>query len=328
MRTKKIENVNKKGRLLYMFKLLYENTDEQHPMSTNEIIDWFTKRGIPVHRKTVKDDIDTLVEAGYDIETIHTNHSSFYYDDREFEIPELKLLIDAVMASRFITDEKSRKITRKLTKFVSKYQAPQLVRHLYPAGRVKPNNEKIYYTVDNITDAINKKQKIRFQYEEYTPDKTKVLRNNGEVYENSPYALFWSNDFYYLIGFSEKHNRIIQFRVDRMVNTEVMGEKAIPAPDGFDAAEYGKEFFEMFCGEEAMVTLECENELMKTVIDKFGEEVETKKFGSDKFRAKVKVAVSPVFYGWVFQFGGEIKIIAPATAKKQYQKMLQEAMSG
>jgi predicted DNA-binding transcriptional regulator YafY len=326
MRTKKIENINKKGRLLYMLKLLYENTDDQHQMSTNEIIDWFAKRGIPVHRKTVKDDIDTLVNAGYDIETLHTNHSSFYYDDREFEIPELKLLIDAVMASRFITDEKSRKITRKLTKFASKYQSSQLVRHLYPAGRVKPNNEKIFYIVDNITDAINKKQKIRFQYEEYTPDKKKVLRNNGEVYENSPYALFWSNDFYYLIGYSEKHKQIIQFRVDRMVNTEVIKEKAIPEPEGFNAADYGKEVFEMFCGEEITVTLECDNVLMKTVIDKFGEEVETKRSGLDKFRAKVRVAASPVFYGWVFQFGGQIKIVSPVSSKKKYQKMLQDAI--
>jgi len=325
MRTKKIENVNKKGRLLYMLKLLYENTDDQHPMSTNEIIDWFSKRGIPVHRKTVKDDIDTLVRAGYDIETLHTNHSSFYYDDREFEIPELKLLIDAVMASRFITDEKSRKITRKLTKFASKYQSSQLVRHLYPAGRVKPNNEKIYYIVDNITDAINSKKKIRFQYEEYTPDKKKVLRNEGEIYENSPYALFWSNDFYYLIGYSEKHQQIIQFRVDRMVNTEVTDQEAIPAPADFDAADYGKEVFEMFCGEEATITLECDNSLMKTVIDKFGEEVETKRSGPDKFHAKVKVEASPVFYGWVFQFGGQIKISGPASIKKKYQKMLQEA---
>jgi predicted DNA-binding transcriptional regulator YafY len=229
------------------------------------------------------------------------------------------------MASRFITDEKSRKITRKLTKFASKYQSSQLVRHLYPAGRVKPNNEKIYYIVDNITDAINSKKKIRFQYEEYTPDKKKVLRNEGEIYENSPYALFWSNDFYYLIGYSEKHHQIIQFRVDRMVNTEVTDQEAIPAPADFDAADYGKEVFEMFCGEEAAITLECDNSLMKTVIDKFGEEVETKRSGPDKFHAKVKVEASPVFYGWVFQFGGQIKISGPASIKKKYQKMLQEA---
>ena len=326
MRIKKIENVNKKGRLLYMLKLLYENTDEQHVMSTNEIIDWFTKRGLPVHRKTVKDDIDTLVQAGYDIETVHTNHNSFYFGEREFELPELKLLIDAVMSSRFITDEKSRKMIRKLTKFSSRYQSSDLVRHLYTAGRVKPSNEKIYYVVNSITDAINAKKKIKFNYTEYTPDKKKILRHNGEVYINSPYALFWSNDFYYLIGYSEKHDGIIQFRVDRMVNTEILDEQAVPAPEGFDAAEYGKEFFEMFCGEEVTVTLECSNTLMKTVIDKFGEDVETKKYGLDKFCVYVKVAVSPVFYGWIFQFGGQIKITAPESVKKQYQKMLQDVL--
>lgn len=314
------------GRLLYMLKLLYENTDEQHVMSTNEIIDWFTKRGIPVHRKTVKDDIDTLVQAGYDIETVHTNHSAFYFGEREFELPELKLLIDAVMSSRFITNEKSRKMIRKLTKLSSRYQSSDLVRHLYTAGRVKPSNEKIFYVVNSITDAINTKKKISFNYTEYTPDKKKVLRQGGELYVNSPYALFWSNDFYYLIGYSEKHSSIIQFRVDRMVNIEILEENAVPAPEGFDAAEYGKKFFEMFCGEEVMVTLECENALMKTVIDKFGEEVETKRYGLEKFHANVKVAASPVFYGWIFQFCGQIKIISPASVKKQYQKMLQDAI--
>ena len=326
MRIKKIEDVNKKGRLLYMLKLLYENTDDQHVMSTNEIIDWFTKRGLPVHRKTVKDDIDTLVQAGYDIETVHSNHSSFYFGDREFELPELKLLIDAVMSSRFITDEKSRKMIRKLTKLASKYQSSSLVRHLYPAGRVKPNNEKIYYVVNSITDAINEKKKIKFNYEEYTPDKKKILRHDGEVYVNSPYALFWSNDFYYLIGYSEKHSSIIQFRVDRMTNTEILDDEAVPAPDGFDASEYGKKYFEMFCGDEVTVTLECENALMKTIVDKFGEEVETKKAGLDKFRVKVKVATSPVFYGWVFQFVGQIRIVSPVSIKKQYQKMLHDAI--
>ena len=230
------------------------------------------------------------------------------------------------MSSRFITDEKSRKMIRKLTKLASQYQSSDLVRHLYTAGRVKPSNEKIYYVVNSITDAINAKKKIRFNYEEYTPDKKIILRHDGEVYVNSPYALFWSNDFYYLIGYSEKHEGIIQFRVDRMVNTEILDEQAVPAPEGFDAAEYGKEFFEMFCGDEVTVTLECENTLMKTIIDKFGEEVETKKVRLDKFRAKVKVAASPVFYGWVFQFVGKIKIISPAAVKKQYQKMLQDAI--
>lgn len=286
------------------------------------------KRGLSVHRKTVKDDIDTLVQAGYDIETVRTNHSAFYFGDREFEIPELKLLIDAVMSSRFITDEKSRKMIRKLTKLTSKYQSSELARHLYPAGRVKPNNEKIYYVVNSITDAINAKKKIQFNYTEYTPNKEKVFRHDGEVYVNSPYALFWSNDFYYLIGYSEKHGSIIQFRVDRMVNTEIMDEHAVPAPEGFDAAEYGKKFFEMFCGDEATVTLECENALMKTIIDKFGEEVETKKTGSNKFRVKVQVVASTVFYGWIFQFGGQIRIISPVSIKKRYQKMLHEAIEG
>ena len=325
-RLKKIEDVNKKGRLLYMLKLLYVNTDEQHVMSTNEIIDWFTKRGLPVHRKTVKDDIDTLVQAGYDIEIVHTNHSAFYFGDREFELPELKLLIDAVMSSRFITDEKSRKMIRKLTKLSSRYQSSELVRHLYSAGRVKSNNEKIFYVVNNITDAINAKKKIKFNYTEYTPDKKKILRHDGEQYINSPYALFWSNDFYYLIGYSEKHGGIIQFRVDRMVNTEILDEPAVPAPEGFDAAEYGKKFFEMFCGNEVTVTLECDNSLMKTIIDKFGEEVETKKCGLDKFRVKVQVATSPVFYGWIFQFGGQIKVNSPMSVKKEYQKMLRNAI--
>lgn len=325
-KVKAIESVNKKGRILYVLKLLYEQTDESHPMSTNEIIDWFAKRGVEVNRKTVRNDMETLIAAGYDIEIMRSTSSLFYMSEREFELPELKLLIDAVTSSRFITDDKSRKMVRKLTKFASNYQASGLARHLYTAGRVKPSNEKIYYIVDAISDAINSRKQVSFRYQEYTPEKNKVLRNGGEVYVNSPYALFWNNDYYYMIGYSEKHESIVQFRVDRMTDTKVLRTDAIPAPAGFNAADYGREVFEMFSGEEITVSLQCDNELMKTIIDKFGENAETRIYSPECFIAKVKVAASPIFYGWVFQFGGKIRIQGPAGVRKNYREMLRSAL--
>lgn len=318
--------INKKGRVLYLLEFLYKETDENNSVSTKEIIDYLGKRNILVNRKTLKDDVSILVEAGYDIVMVKSSHNSFFFRNRKFQMLELKLLIDAVSASKFITHEKSEELIKKLTSLASAGQRAQLVRHLFVENRIKADNEEIYNIVDIITDAINNRKKVQFQYMDYTPEKKKVLRNKGELYINNPYGLLWNDDRYYLVGFSEKYNKLVQFRVDRMFKPRIISVDAILAPIGFSMADYTRKTFKMFGGDETTIELECDNKLMKVIIDRFGEEVETSAVTKRTFRVRVDVNISQIFYGWIFQFGGQIKILSPFFVKEEYQKMVLKAL--
>ncbi|MGI6257188.1 MAG: helix-turn-helix transcriptional regulator [Anaerovoracaceae bacterium] len=316
------DNVMKR-RLLLLQNLIYDQTDEDHQISTFEILDYLEKEGIPTNRKTLKNNLDLLSDMGMDIVTVAGKPNRYFIGDREFELPELKLLLDAVSSSRFITQKKSKQLAEKLTALASNSQKEELKRHIYAASRVKPRNENIYYTVDRINDAISKKRKISFQYTEYTGEKKKVLRNEGEVYVISPYALFWNDDFYYVVGHSLKRNNISAFRVDRLHEPEVLDEEAVPATSEFNIDDYSKRIFEMFDGETVRVRLECENSLMKYIIDRFGEGVETMVNSEKTFIAGVDVALSPIFYGWIFQFCGGIRILTPKRAVDEMMEMVE-----
>ena len=184
------------------------------------------------------------------------------------------MLIDAVEASKFITAEKSEILISKIKELTSEYKAESLKRNMYTANRIKPGNEQIYYIVDAINEAINLSQKISFQYYEYTGLKKKVLKNNGEIYSISPYHLVWNGDFYYVVGFSNKHNKVVSFRVDRIATTpKILNIASDPVPNSFDLAKYTKEVFSMYDGKTVVVNLKCDNSLMKVIIDRFGEDV-------------------------------------------------------
>ena len=302
-------NIRNKQRPFRMLKYLYENTDENHPVSTPELVKIFQAEDAHASRKTVKDDIDVLIGEGFDIVTVRSTQNSFFLANRKFEIPEIKLLIDAVSSSRFI----------------NKAQAEKIRRHLYTADRVKADNRQIYYTVDAITDAINEGKKISFQYFEYNGAKEKLLRRDGAKYSVSPYALVWDDNHYYMLGFSDDRQRMVNYRVDRMCNTEMTGETAVPMPAGFDMEEYVQHQFRMFAGEEVEVVLECRNDMMKYIVDQFGEDVETRKASEETFFAKVSVADSPTFYGWVFPFEGKVKISEPQEIRDKYMAMVRAA---
>lgn len=304
-----------------LLKLLNKNTDENNPISTTEIMDYFQKHGMSVDRKTLRNDINLLVDMDYNIVTVKSSPNKYFWGQRSFEIPELKLLIDAVQSSRFISKKKSKELIKKLTALASDTQAKQLNRHITATGRVKTSNENTYYIVDAITDAINDKKKIEFQYEEYNGKKEKILRNDGEVYVLSPYSLFWNEDFYYVVGYSDKRERITAFRVDHLHKVKISVEKAVQKPKEFKIEDYSNKIFEMFNGEETVVKLSCDNSLMKYVIDRFGEAVETQVETDNTFITTVSVELSPVFYGWIFQFGGKVKIVGPASIVKQYEHM-------
>lgn len=315
-----VNNIMKK-RIIYIIKLLKSSTDEEHTLDTGEILEYLDDEGMPTNRKTLKSDMDLLIESGFDIIVIKSKPNRYFWGEREFQIPELKMLIDAVSSSRFITKKKSRELTGKLAGIASVHQKKELDRHIYAVNRVKSGNESIYYIVDTINDAINEKKKIKFKYTDYDPEKKKIFRNNGEEYILSPYALYWNDDFYYAVGWSDKHENVSSFRVDRLYRAEIIDEKAVRKPREFNINDYSKRIFEMFGGDSVSVKLECDNELMKYVIDRFGEDVITKVASDETFMVMTDVVLSPTFYAWVFRFGGKIRIVSPKKAVKEMNRM-------
>lgn len=318
-----------KPRILYLLRILEQYTDEEHPLTTKQLIDKLQDEyGISAHRTTLSKDIAALQEFGVDIVTVHSTQSKYFIGSRKFELPELKLLIDAVESSRFITAKKSESLIRKIHTLTSQGQVSKLRRNNYVVDRIKPDNEQIYYIVDTINDAINEGKQISFQYYDYSGLKKKVLKNKGEIYKLSPYKLIWSGDYYYVIGYSEKKGKVINFRVDRIAAAPtILSENAIPVPKDFDLENFTKEVFFMFSGDEVEVDLQCDNSLMKTMIDRFGENVKTLAYDMTSFRLITEVSVSPTFFGWVFGFDGKVKILGPKNVKEQYYKMISEAMN-
>lgn len=255
-----------------------------------------------------------------DIVCVKSSQNKYFVGQRLFELPELKLLVDAVESSRFITEKKSTALIKKLGHLTSTAQAEQLNRRIYMGGTPKPENESIYYNVDTIHNAVQKKQQITFQYFEYTPKKEKVLKHDGYKYRFSPYAMIWNRDCYYAVGWSEKHGKIAQFRVDRMTAVEPLEQTEVQTLD-FDPAEYVRKVFGMYPDDLCTVELLCDNEVMRSVIDRFGENVQTETVDEQHFRATVEVAPSPPFFSWVFTFSGKIRIVSPAAVLEEMQDM-------
>ena len=306
--------------LLLLRQYLYRQTDEQHPVSVTDILAFWQQHGIQAGRKSVYTDIELLQNAGMDIVCVKSSQNKYFVGQRLFELPELKLLVDAVESSRFITEKKSTALIKKLGHLTSTAQAEQLNRHIYMGGTPKPENESIYYNVDTIHNAVQKKQQITFQYFEYTPKKEKILKHDGYKYRFSPYAMIWNRDCYYAVGWSEKHGKIAQFRVDRMTAVEPLEQTAVQTLD-FDPAEYVRKVFGMYPDDLCTVKLLCDNEVMRSVIDRFGENVWTETVDEQHFRAAVEVAPSPPFFSWIFTFGGKIRIISPLTVLEEMRDM-------
>ena len=316
-----------KLRTLYIAKLLYDRTDEEHYLSTSEILSILKDEyGIEGYRTTVASDIEVLVSFGMEIESVRSSATQYHLISREFDLPEIKLLIDAVESSKFITEKKSRELVTKLGKLASRTQADELKRNLVSEGRIKPDNEYIYYIVDAVNRAINLKKKIAFRYFGYNVHKQQEPRHNGEVYVFSPYHLVWNGDYYYMIGYSDKHGGIGSFRVDRISRQPtILPDEAAAVPDGFDLSEYINTNFRMYNSEHSPVELICELSVMDAIIDRFGEEVQTFENDETSFRAVVNVAVNHVFFSWVFGFGGKVRIVGPEKVRTQYADMIASA---
>lgn len=318
---------NAKLRPLYLAKILYEMTDEEHTLSTNQLIKLLKEKyNIDSYRTTIASDIELLKKYGLDIQSTKSQSIMYNMISREFDLPELKLLIDAVASSKFITDKKSKELVSKLSKLASNSQADELKRNIIPEGRIKSGNENIYYIVDAVNTAINNEKQISFRYFCYNVRKQKTAKHNGEIYVFSPYYLIWNGDYYYTVGYSEKHGSIGSFRLDRIIKPPMILEAdAVPMPSDFSINKYINTGFHMYNSKAETVELICDNSVMDSVIDRFGEAVQTYANDMETFRAVVDVAVNHVFFGWIFGFGGKVKIKSPEDVKEKYYSMLKVA---
>ena len=306
-------------RIIELLRFLYQQTDEAHAVTVSEMIEYLKSKGIPSVRQTVYTDLEALDTAGIDIVQIKSTQNRYFIGSRIFEYPELKMLVDAVASSKVISAKKSQALIQKLGQLTSIQQAEQLQRLASLSSRVKPHNEKVYYIIDSIQTAILDQHQISFQYYEYTPEKKKILKHDGYRYILDPYALEWKNDHYYLIGYSHKHEGIAHFRVDRLTSVEPLDSKFQPMPD-FDVAAYTNKMVDMFAAEHAeQVKLLCSNELMRVIIDHYGEDIEISPYDDTHFTVIIEVDPSGTFYGWVFKFMGKIRILSPQSCVDKMQ---------
>ena len=306
-------------RIIELLRFLYQQTDEAHAVTVSEMIEYLKSKGIPSVRQTVYTDLEALDSAGIDIVQIKSTQNRYFIGSRIFEYPELKMLVDAVASSKVISAKKSQALIQKLGQLTSIQQAEQLQRLASLSSRVKPHNEKVYYIIDSIQTAILDQHQISFQYYEYTPEKKKILKHDGYRYILDPYALEWKNDHYYLIGYSHKHKGIAHFRVDRLTSVEPLDSKFQPMPD-FDVAAYTNKMVDMFAAEHAeQVKLLCSNELMRVIIDHYGEDIEISPYDDTHFTVIIEVNPSGTFDGWVFKFMGKIRILSPQSCVDKMQ---------
>ena len=295
-------------------QILLDKTDESHSLTMQEIIDELKAYGISAERKSLYNDIENLRIYGLDVIGVKENRTYYYHiGKRQFELAELKLLVDSVSAAKFITAKKSNELIRKIEGFASKYEARQLHRQIYSAERIKTVNESIYYNVDQIHAAIGQDVQITFQYFNWDVNKQQILRKGGALYKVSPWALSWDDENYYLVAFDSDENKIKHFRVDKMLHIELTRERRKGARlfRSFDMGAYAKKMFGMFSGKEEIVQIKCMNELAGVMIDRFGKDVMFVKMDNEHFQVNVKVAVSRQFLAWIMALGEGAVIIGP-----------------
>ena len=316
---------NQKRKLFSLLSLFINETDESHGLSMSEIIEKLGKDGISAERKSIYDDILTLGEIGFPVITLPERPPKYTLAERPFELAELKMLVDSVESSRFITKGESRALIAKLKAYAGKYHAHELSRQVYVEDRIKTENVDTLETVDLIHRAINSARKISFFYFDYTGRKKKVYRRDGKRYIASPASLILSDGNYYLVGYDSEAGSYKNFRVDKMAEPKVEDEKidARVVDLRFNPAEYSRKIFGMYGGREELVTLECREHLAGVIIDRFG--IEPSFFPTEfGFRVSVRVMISPTFYAWLLGFGSDMRLLSPESAVDGLKKSLEQ----
>lgn len=305
---------NQKLKLMYLYKILMENTDETHSISMSDILLKLKDYGITAERKSIYNDLESLRQYGVDIVGVQRDRT-YYYNvaNRQFELAELKLLVDSVQSAKFLTTRKSNELIKKIEGFASKYEASKLQRQVYVTNRVKTMNESIYYNVDNIHTAIAGNRQIRFQYFQWNIKKEMELRHNGEYYRVSPWALSWDDENYYLVAYDDTEKIIKHFRVDKMLHIDITEDKR-EGKEHFnesDMAVYARKVFGMYSGKEERVKIHCENTLAGVIIDRFGKDIIIVPDGDEHFNVNVNVVVSKQFIHWIMALGDGATIVSP-----------------
>ena len=315
---------NQKQKLILVLDYLRKNTDETHFVSTADLLEYLYQNGITAERKSIYDDINTLIGMGYDIIVKKGNNGGYSLVSREFELAELKLLVDAVQSSKFISERKSNALIKKIETLTSYYEGKKLQRQVYVTNRVKTDNESVFYTIDGIHLAISEKNKISFVYMEWSLEKKLVPRKKGIRYIVEPLYLVWDDENYYLVAKDSASGEIKHYRVDKMNSVEIEEEKFSPEGINTTPVEYSKTHFSMFSGNEEIVTVRFKKELIGVVLDRFGKEVSIIPKDEDYFDARLKVMVSNQFFGWLAGLGKGAKIISPNEVLEQYKALIEE----
>lgn len=319
---------NQKLKVLYLLNIMKELTDDDHGLTLPQILEELAKYGIKAERKSIYGDFEALRDFGLTIEKRTGKNITYHLAERDFELPELKLLVDAVQSSKFITHKKSSALIKKIEGLASKYEAQQLQRQVFVANRIKTMNESIYYAVDEIHRAISDDKKISFKYFEWNMKKERQYRRNGKIYMVSPWALTWDDENYYMIAFDDESSIIKHYRVDKMHGLKITDKKRMGAElfENFDMALYSKKTFGMYGGRDEQVTLRCKDKMAGVIIDRFGQDVIMYEAGEEQFEVSVRVSVSPLFLTWIMNFGGDIKILSPQSVIDDYVKLAKAAL--
>ncbi len=317
-----------KLRMLYIMKILLDKTDEAHPLSAADIDRRLDGYGMSADRKTIYSDIETLREFGLDIIQAKGTNGGYYVAEREFELAELKLLVDAVQSSKFISQKKSERLIKKLEALAGEHDARRLQRNVFIYSRPKSGNERIYHNIDQIHTAILENRQIQYQYVEWTVKKELKPKKGGAYYRVSPWSLTWSSENYYLIAYDDEADRIKHFRVDKMRHTGILEQERVGRQrfENFDLAEFSKKTFGMYGGRDEKVVLLCDNELVGVILDRFGREVMIMPVDEERFRVHVQAAVSHQFFGWVTGIGSKMRIVGPEQVCQEYREYLGEIL--
>ena len=323
-------STNQKQKILLILDYLQKHTDETHDATTPQLIDYLAANGIKAERKSIYNDIQTLTDFGYDIVRGPGPHDGYQLLSRDFELAEVKLLVDLVQSSKFITTKKSRELIGKLQHLVSENDARKLQRQVVVTDRNKALNENIYYSVDVIYAAIADNRQIRFQYFDWDVHKQMVPRKGGAIYEISPWLLTWDDENYYLVAYDSSASMMKHYRVDKMLHIE-LSEAAREGREAFeqiDVAAYSKKTFGMFAGEEETIQLLCDNALIGVIVDRFGSDVALRPYDDMHALARMNIAVSPQFFGWLAGLSGRVTIYAPHSLAASYKDYLQHLLDG
>lgn len=318
-----------KLRILYLYQHLVQNTDAEHTLSTAELMRILKEKySVTVSRNTISNDLAMLHDCGLHIEHYESTQNKYYYDGHIYELPELKVLVDAISSSKFITQRKSDELIAKLLTLTNTQNAAKLRRHIYVAGRAKSDNENGYYIVDAINTAIDSKRKISFHYTDFDMAKQRYISNDGKPYTVSPYTLIWDGDYYYMRGFCDERQEMRNFRLDRIAEQpKILNQIAVMPPDDYNPADYSKHVFQMYDTDEPIIVqLLCHKSVMKYLIDKFGMDFDSEIVDDAHFKAKINVCTSATFYRWIFGFDGLIKILGPDSTVLEYKTRLKSAL--